>query len=102
MTGSIGSAASTCAPVRRASSRARGKGTSQLMLPAGIATPPPSCAISSIRCAGAAMNGKRLRMIRPAAKVSGCAARMARAERSRSAGVSHTEFTAPLVPDDSP
>ena len=101
-TGSSGSAASTRAPVRMASSRARGKGTSQLMLPAGTATPPPDCAISWTRCAGAAMNGKRFRMTRPGAKASGCAARIARAERSRSPAVSHTEFDAPVVPDDSP
>ena len=48
------------------------------------------------------MKGKRFRMTRPGAKVSGCAVWIARAERSRSLAVSHTEFDAPVVPDDSP
>src|SRR5437870_1761184 len=101
-TDSSGRAARTRAPVRWTSSSARGNGTSQLMLPAGTATAPPDCAISWTRCAGAAMKGKRFRMTRPGAKVSGCAVWIARAERSRSLAVSHTEFDAPVVPDDSP
>ncbi len=63
--------------------------------------PPPACATSWIRCAGAAMNGKRLRITLPGAKASGCAARIAAAERARSPVVSQAEFTAPVVPEDS-
>ena len=37
---------------------------------AGIATPPPCCATSCMRCAGAAMNGKRVIRMRPGAKTS--------------------------------